>query len=645
MSNLPKISLAANRYVRQGATGANNGTDWTNAYTSLPATLTRGDTYYIADGTYSSYTFDDAISGTTYISIKKAIAADHGIDTGWNSTDGDGQAVFGPLTASNTGYIEMNGQYQYGFKIDFNEGQSGFRYNSSSQYMRFLYVDFDGITNTGNYNYNSSTKCVYVPGNVGAIDGFLMSHSACHGGETLIQWERGNNAVFEYNDFYDNRSTASNWHSNIMYITGNSQNVTFRYNKVHNYNVEGLFVTGYGGSGSGNWYIYGNVFYDGIDVARALELRQDYSYGAFFFFNNTCINLPVGCINSLGPTTGSIARNNIIYNAGMGGTTYGSWVTSDNSSVSINQFVDYSTDNFHLASATLTGYSLASPYNVDMDGNTRGADGTWDRGAYEYLASGPPPPDIVSPSIPANLIATPISSSQINLSWNVSTDNIGVAGYRVFRNGIQIAAPTAANYSNTGLNSSTTYTYAVSAYDAAGNASSQSTPVQADTLSVSSSPFYEAESCALALPMQIISDSIASGSQYIQTSTSESGTANCSFSITASGIYKIIARVFASNTASDSFYFRIDSIPEDIWDLNPSAAANGFNVWREDDITKRGSGTFDNPQYDPYTLNLTAGTHTLSFRGRESSAKLDYFYLTRVTDTTPPSASTGLVAQ
>ena len=45
---------AANHYVRQGAGGS--GGDWTNAYSDLPSTLTRGDTYYVADGTYSSHT-------------------------------------------------------------------------------------------------------------------------------------------------------------------------------------------------------------------------------------------------------------------------------------------------------------------------------------------------------------------------------------------------------------------------------------------------------------------------------------------------------------------------------------------------------------------------------------------------------------
>ncbi len=49
-------AAAANKYVRAGAGGTGTGADWTNAYTSLPNPLTRGDTYYIADGSYSGST-------------------------------------------------------------------------------------------------------------------------------------------------------------------------------------------------------------------------------------------------------------------------------------------------------------------------------------------------------------------------------------------------------------------------------------------------------------------------------------------------------------------------------------------------------------------------------------------------------------
>ncbi|MBI3729189.1 MAG: hypothetical protein HY254_12760 [Burkholderiales bacterium] len=83
---------AADRYIRAGAKG--NGSDWANAYPSLPSTLVRGDTYYIADGAYVGRAFGTAVSGTTPITIKKATVADHGTSVGWTDTYGDGQATF-----------------------------------------------------------------------------------------------------------------------------------------------------------------------------------------------------------------------------------------------------------------------------------------------------------------------------------------------------------------------------------------------------------------------------------------------------------------------------------------------------------------------------------------------------------------------
>ena len=83
------------KYVRQGAAGSADGSDWTNAYTTLPATLTRDTTYWIADGSYSGYTFNDTASGSLVIRVKKATGSLHGTDTGWSSGYGDGQATFG----------------------------------------------------------------------------------------------------------------------------------------------------------------------------------------------------------------------------------------------------------------------------------------------------------------------------------------------------------------------------------------------------------------------------------------------------------------------------------------------------------------------------------------------------------------------
>jgi hypothetical protein len=91
--------------------------------------------------------------------------------------------------------------------------------------------------------------------------------------------------------------------------------------------------------------------------------------------------------------------------------------------------------------------------------------------------------DNTPPSVPGNLQATAVSSTQIDLSWSPSTDNVNVMGYKVYRTGILITTLVGdyRNYSDTGLAGSTQYCYTISAYDAAGNQSDQSAPACAIT--------------------------------------------------------------------------------------------------------------------------------------------------------------------
>src|SRR3989442_4778280 len=91
-------------------------------------------------------------------------------------------------------------------------------------------------------------------------------------------------------------------------------------------------------------------------------------------------------------------------------------------------------------------------------------------------------PDITPPSVPTNLSASAVSSSQITLSWTASTDNVGVAGYQIYRGGAQIATNSFTSYADTGLSPAATYVYQVSAYDAAGNVSALSASASAATL-------------------------------------------------------------------------------------------------------------------------------------------------------------------
>src|SRR5436309_11325923 len=117
-------------------------------------------------------------------------------------------------------------------------------------------------------------------------------------------------------------------------------------------------------------------------------------------------------------------------------------------------------------------------------------------------------------SIPTKLSATAVSATQINLSWHKSEDskedskndksdkgegenkdkdkdkdnNDGVLGYRIFRNGSQIAQVTGTSYSDMHLAPKTTYTYAVAAYDASGNVSRLSSSISATTFADTTPP-------------------------------------------------------------------------------------------------------------------------------------------------------------
>lgn len=91
--------------------------------------------------------------------------------------------------------------------------------------------------------------------------------------------------------------------------------------------------------------------------------------------------------------------------------------------------------------------------------------------------------DTVPPSSPTSLVATPVSATQIDLSWEASTDDLGVVGYRLYRDGSATPLTTvpATSTSDSGLSAATQFCYQVSAVDAAGNESAPSAETCATT--------------------------------------------------------------------------------------------------------------------------------------------------------------------
>src|SRR5205807_313322 len=85
--------------------------------------------------------------------------------------------------------------------------------------------------------------------------------------------------------------------------------------------------------------------------------------------------------------------------------------------------------------------------------------------------------DTTPPTTPSGLMAAAAGSTGANLSWSASTDNVGVTGYIVRRNGSHVATAGTTSLGDTGLSAATTYSYTVAARDAAGNISPDSASV------------------------------------------------------------------------------------------------------------------------------------------------------------------------
>jgi endo-1,4-beta-D-glucanase Y/chitodextrinase len=91
-----------------------------------------------------------------------------------------------------------------------------------------------------------------------------------------------------------------------------------------------------------------------------------------------------------------------------------------------------------------------------------------------YKPSGSGTSDTTAPTAPKNLRATTITDLTVTLAWDPSTDNVGVVGYTIYRDGVQIDTTNQLSYKDENVSPSTTYTYTVKAFDAAGNLSNES---------------------------------------------------------------------------------------------------------------------------------------------------------------------------
>jgi hypothetical protein len=454
---VPAWAQTETHYVRAGASCTSDCHDWTNAYNSLQdaennADVSRGDTIYVADGSYGSVTFDKAVSGTTTITVKKATASDHGTETGWLSTYGDGQATFTKLTvASNYWIVDGQGSNPtggdfstatYGFRIDVPVSTTTVDYclvvSSGASNLQFDSIHCDCASSNARrgvrlYNTGTTVSLSNIQVSGFGDDPFLL-HT--YSGLTL-----------EY-IWIHTRQSSTGAHADAIVIsnaptTSGTKNI-LRYSKI-DWPGQQMWFDGIGGGGTfGAWDIYGNVFTNPADPpsasTTAVKINDTVvSGGPIKMYNNTFVSLQSAFVTNSGVT--GEAYNNIFYdlNNGVTGfdnythnynyfdTALGSSFGEANAQTGGSPFTNFASRDYTLAAATSAGTTLASPYNADMTGKTRGSDGTWDRGAFEYDAG----------SSPLNITtSSPLTSGTVGAAYSVTlAAGGGTAPYTWTNNG------------------------------------------------------------------------------------------------------------------------------------------------------------------------------------------------------------------
>jgi hypothetical protein len=278
------------------------------------------------------------------------------------------------------------------------------------------------------------TRCGYIntPGNlsewsfnqdgvwVGNSDDVTLNRMWIHDvGRVNIFQDRGNRltverSVIERNGHYAHAGgrvpvgTGDYEHSEISAMWHNGQDLVWRYNIIRDWRSTGGLILM--GTVSPTLYVYGNVFSNtgywknqggAHGFVNGLDTNQTKS-ARVWIYNNTFVNSTYSSdLLTLGDFATRIIRNNIFYNADImtsGPSASHNWwfnsgtaVGSENQMGSGDPFVSLPNNDWRLAISTATGdSSIGLPYSVDPLGRTRGADGVWDRGAFEFTGVAPP---------------------------------------------------------------------------------------------------------------------------------------------------------------------------------------------------------------------------------------------------------------
>jgi hypothetical protein len=413
---------ADSHYIRAGATGADDGSSWANAWTSFAdVTWVRGDTYFVAGGTYSENVLVAAEPAAgKWIRVRKANATDNSKDASWLASYANDQALIKGAVRLANGCVELDGvtgkgTSGHGFKIH-NPDEStvlAMAYNSGPYHVyhcevrgptRYSKEMFDGI----HYNNGSPQKGLHIAN--------CWVHECGRNGLTIgctvgTSYE-DYGMLFENNVIEQTGGNLRGGHSNpiqIGYATGDAYLII--RNNVFRNNVGSAPVTYLGGRGSQHRFsrIYNNLFIitdrskNGCSPGVIWAHAGATSCKNIEIYNNTFYGVRLGqcALDTVGGEN-NVLVNNVWENCEFTGRHRGFSVESNNgyfgntgrgvpkgSKDQVNgdstTFVNAREGDFSLLPngyAVDAGIDLSSMFATDFAGKARGD--KWDIGAHAH---------------------------------------------------------------------------------------------------------------------------------------------------------------------------------------------------------------------------------------------------------------------
>jgi hypothetical protein len=441
-------------YIRVGATGNNSGSDWNNAWNSFSSVVwTRGHTYYVADGVYpQNVVISKQESENQWIYVYKATNNDHGTDTGWSNTYGDGAAeIQGRLDVGNS-YIEIDGRVGsdnsgYGFRIDppgVGTVLGILSLTFDKTYFHLYHTEIAGSGSPGSNPYSNDVENGLYLNGTSARQGIHIANNWIHHvNRDGIVLGSSNGLIFEHNRIERTGGHADPAvHGQGMDFSVNTINtgLIIRHNKFVDI-VGSANISFLGGSNNTDIHIYGNIFWSSDQnkywsspgVIWTRSTTPAVTVNGFYVYNNTFHNIKLAQIaNDAVNKSNGFVRNNIWEGSTFTGLSpvhrgvtaeYNYYYNNSGTPPigttdvlgSASPFLNAANRDYRLlagSSAIDRGVNLGSNYEVDRNGVLRPQGTAWDMGAYEFETDNPyATPAYPTPAYPTPVYATPAATT------------------------------------------------------------------------------------------------------------------------------------------------------------------------------------------------------------------------------------------